>query len=687
MKNAILTAFLLGAAASAAAAQPSGKAVVGTGSAPTADYVWATLRGANAVDVRQTSGALVVQLAGPVFSFNQPWDIVGVPSLRKVFVSNRGANPGTVTVIDADTLQFVQLVTIPGSLELRGMSVDADEGLVYIAGQDAQGPSVFHIDTSSLAAGRSGGVTDVGRGAEDCSVIRAGNAGGTGNGPGKIYFSVRAGVPTGYIGEINVLAGGAFSSADVGIAPIPEVNLPDLMERTVDHRFVFIGCTKIIGTDTVMYVLRINPLVEPLSSALTVQPIVTGIQDLNHRIFDVTWAVDGVGNNRGFVLSSLDAGTPQIREIDQNGAQAPVPPLNANTGGVTPATVRYQLNSERVFVGEVFGTSNTFNIFNAKLPPPVIFQNSQLATGNDPFNFVVMSTPACVISDICPRAGLSAASLLVTVHGSGFQPTSTYGVGAGAVPITAFIDTNTIIVDLGGAGAASLNLQVNNPNFQTGLIDTFFRRYTPEVRNPFSIALPPVSGGYRMLSVPQYTTLTALRAALAGSLGPYNPVLYRVFFYRNGGYVELNTMADDGCDLAGESFWIITRNGGTLTVSEPDVLANAGGSPRVIPLNPGFNMFSQPNMSGSGSMIWNNVLVGTDPTNFGTAVSVGGGTIVGPALEFSGGGYVVADPIVAGRGYWVMNLTTGPAYLVFDPGLVFKAGAPSMAAGGPPPAG
>ena len=89
-----------------------------------------------------------------------------------------------------------------------------------------------------------------------------------------------------------------------------------------------------------------------------------------------------------------------------------------------------------------------------------------------------------------------------------------------------------------------------------------------------------------------------MKAAFAAQLGPYNPVLYRVFFYRQGGYVELNQLPDDGCDLAGEAFWVLTRSGATLTLTEPDVRQNNGGTDRVIPISPGFNLVSLPTLNG-----------------------------------------------------------------------------------------
>jgi hypothetical protein len=184
-----------------------------------------------------------------------------------------------------------------------------------------------------------------------------------------------------------------------------------------------------------------------------------------------------------------------------------------------------------------------------------------------------------------------------------------------------------------------------------------------------------------------------LKAALTAQFGPYNPVLYRVFFYRNGRYVELNTLTDDGCDLAGEAFWMITRSGGTVTFTQPDVRANAGGTNRVIPLNPGFNMISVPMTGGTppaGQINWAAVQVTADPTDFVTLLQsapAAAGILAPAALEFVGGSYVTADPLISGRGYWVENITNQPAYLVFSPASVNKPSFAAGTAGGPPPPG
>lgn len=699
MKHAILTTLLLGAAAIGVSAQESGKAVRVPGPAPRTNYVWMTLRGANAVDVRLTNGTLVRNFpTGAPTNFNQPWDIVGVTSLHRVFISNRGAVPGTVTVLDSDTLQFVALVQVPGSQLLQGMSVSEDESAVFVAGADANGPAVFHIDPATLTpAVRVGGITDPGRGASDCVVLRASNVGGAGSGPGKIYWSVRLPGTGGYIGITNFV-GTSPVSISTGSGPLIAVENPDNMERTPDSRFVFVGCMKRIGIEPPApppppRIIRIDVLTD----SATMPAVGTAIQDLGHRVWDVTWRVDGTGGNRGFILLQVDAGGRDVVEI--NDAGTPIqPPVAADANGVTPSTLRFAPLSDQLFAGELFGTSNRYNYFSAPVAPPVAYTNFQLASGGDPFNFAVLSTPAIVISDITPRAGPDVAGTIATVHGAGFQPGLTAQVGATPVPVT-FIDSNTMTVDFTGLGVGTFGLQINSPNLQTGSFDAFYRNYAAPAIRPLptdpeaQLPLPSAAQGYRMVSYPQYATLTTLKAALTAQLGPYNPVVYRIFFYRQGAYVELNQVVDDGCDLAGESFWVLTRNGGMLTLTEPDVLNNNGGSPRVVPLSPGFNMISQPNFQGGGAVNWANVLVTLDETNFTGAVpvtTIPGQAIVGTAaVEYVNGAYVTADPLIAGRGYWVRNLQNVPAYLVFDPGVVFKpgSGSGSYAGGAPPPAG
>jgi len=68
---------------------------------------------------------------------------------------------------------------------------------------------------------------------------------------------------------------------------------------------------------------------------------------------------------------------------------------------------------------------------------------------------------------------------------------------------------------------------------------------------PRRLTLPSTPGSVIPLKVVRLTRCklrSKLKQQLASQFGPYNPVLYRVFFFRNNRYVELSTMADDGCE-------------------------------------------------------------------------------------------------------------------------------------------
>ncbi len=731
MKQLILAALLAAALMVDARAQESGKTVaVEAGPPPSSDYVWVTINGTtgfnlDSVMIRNTDSTAVMDATGnPVrltgaltYGFTQPYDIVGSRVHRRVFVSNQGN--GTVSVVDSDSLQPIGIVTLAGCTTARGMSLSEDESTIFVAGGNAAGPAVWRISTTTLATdtqpiGAFGDVTHI---AEDCVVIRAGNAGGSGNGPGKLYFSVQtsgtlAPAP-GYIGIVNLMtlpASPPFPApASIGtqVLPLASVNLPTNMERTPDHRFVFVCCNKVPSFGADLRIIRINPLTD-VASAQVVDNV--GITDTNqNRILEVSWTTTSGGANRGIVLAFHTSGAGGglfTREIDDTGQFVAGTAQPGNSGGLTtPLTVRFARNNPLMFVGDDVGTNNGYARYDTTPSPPALGAPIIIGVGSRCLNFAVMPTPAVVISDITPRAGPDSAGTAATVRGAGFQLGLTALAGATPVPITV-IDSTTATVNFTGLVPGTYGLTIRSPNMQAGGFGNFYRNFAPPGIRPLptdpaaQVALPSAGQGYRLCSFPQYATLTALKAAFTAQLGPYNPVLYRVFFYRQGGYVELNQLPDDGCDLAGEAFWVLTRNGATLTLTEPDVRQNNGGTDRVIPISPGFNLVSLPTLNGagtSGTIAWANMHVTADETNFTigspggpvNVTSAAGLLLVEQAIEFVNGGYVLATDLVAGQGCWVRNLSTGPAYLVFSEALITKPGVfkPSFAAGVPPPAG
>jgi hypothetical protein len=729
MKRALWILLLFGVIVPGATGQDSRKAVaVGPGgSSPSSDYVWVTVNDTsginiNSVMIRTTNGTAVkdlanadVQLTGISYQFNRPYDIVGSPLHHRVFVSNQGT--GTVTVVNSDTLKAIGVVPLANATSAKGMSLSEDESTLFIAGHSTAGPAVWRLSTTTLAtdAAPIGQRNDATHDAEDCVVIRAANTGGTGNGPGKVYFSVQAsGAAGGFPGVIGIIDVQALPATPpfpaptfvpVQAAPLAEVAAPTNMDRAPDHSAVYVACTKVATFGADLRLIRINPLTDAMTTQVVKAVSADNTQNL---VTDVSFATIG-GVPKGVILNFENdalAGIIQVtQEIDINGVAVAGTRQAANQGALTgPLSVRLSSQSQQMFVGDIQGTGNGYSRYDATASPPTLQAPQETAVGARCLYFAVMPTPSLVVSDICPRAGVAGASAVATVYGAGFTSGMTVRCGGTTLPAT-FVDANTITVDFGGRPVGLLDiLAIDGQNFARGGLDLFYQNYAPPPKTRLAgaagtqLVLPSALQGYRMVSFPQYATLTNLKAALAAQLGPYNPVLYRVFFYRNGRYVEINQLADDGCDLAGESFWILTRNGGTLTLTDPDVRLNDGASNRVIPINPGFNMISLPQMNAGGTggtMPWGSMRVTANPLIFNPAAPGGpvlvttaqGLAIVEQAVELQNGAYILANNLIAGQGYWINNVTSQPAYLVFQPGLVTKPAVMAAVAGVAPPAG
>src|SRR5204863_441745 len=96
-----------------------------------------------------------------------------------------------ITIIDGDTLTVAGTITVADSQQLKGMVMSDDGNSLYVAGRSISqsAAAVFHVDpvttTNALLA-----FDALGPAAEDCAVIPASVAGGSGNSPGRIYYSV-----------------------------------------------------------------------------------------------------------------------------------------------------------------------------------------------------------------------------------------------------------------------------------------------------------------------------------------------------------------------------------------------------------------------------------------------------------------------------------------------------------------
>jgi hypothetical protein len=685
MKTLLWTALVLGAALSTVEAQNRAAAVV---DAP---------QGSNAFVASSSSTVTVVPPSGPNVTlngtsghtFSTPYDIVSVPRYNRMVVSNLVG--GTVSVFSSDApFTFVTTVTMPGAIELRGMSVSGDEEWVFIAGRHAVGPTtnpaVFQLRMSDLNGTLLGEIADDTRIPEDVVVINASQVGGTGSVPGKVYFSVPSSAPTGYIGVIPVNPAGPITRINVGpAAPVPpparlvNVTTPTQLERSPDHSVIFGGCTTL--TSLSQRLIRVVP--GPTDTAT--DPVVrTLLKSGTHTVLDIAFRPFAGPGHRAYV-NALDAfaGAPVIIEVDENGTDLLT--QNEPTSVPQAGRIRFDSISPLVYIGTT-GTGlqyGTWDPFNAAASVSLV------GTAASPRAFAfALAAATPVIATICPKGQVTAPLSTVEIQGGGFVAgavvvfiNNATGARIG-VPETV-LSSGAIQADVSALPTPALyDVEVTNPDAQVTTISGHYLAMTGLVPSPaYSVTLPSRFQGYEMRSFPQYFTLADLNAAVTAQLGGYNPSNIRIFIHEGGEYVEASQVAGP-CDLSGRPFWVLTRFGATLTLSRPSVADNhaatAGADQRVVPLYPGWNMIAQPHFDsspppGRGGMRVTDILVydSSDLSNLigGLPTAVGLNAVSNP-FERVGGQYVeltsTLDRLEAGQGYWIRNNNPGLIFLSFQ---------------------
>jgi hypothetical protein len=645
------------------------------------EYVWITRRasGSGGVTIFDSTGNGVAQLAGAAYGFDQPYGIVSAPVHKLVVVSNSGATPGTVTLLHADTFQPLNVLTIPGSSNLTEMSLSADQNSVFIAGQDVAGPAVFRVDLPSGSSARAGGTVGSGP-ATGVAVIRASNAGGSGIGPGKVYFSVFS---ADQVYEINLLTGGTTTLIQYGSGAYPGLSQPRTLARLPDHSAVY--ATAVTTGPTVMDWVRIDPA-QPISAATVVQLDATSMA-FGNSVTDATF-LNVLGTPRGFALVTRDASPTEIVEINLNGQAlggasyrsvgAAVQGVNLHPGRNTAYMGASSTTDQNFYTSDISGV--TPGLLTAVVD--VAFNQN----GATRFAFVPPPPPP-TITDLWPVGlvtGGAPGTATIRVKGSGFQPgTSVFGeLGAartGALPVV-FVDSATLDVDVSGFAPGSLyDIVAANPDAQETTVSTIFQALPPASPSPpFVSPLPSSAEGYALRSFPQYHTRAELEAAVTAQLGSYNAAFYRIFFWSSGRYVELDRAgAEDVPDLTGRGFFVLTRFGQSLTLSRPDAGLNTAGGNRVVVLQPGWNIVANPLINGTNrTILYSSVNVTQDPALVSGITSAAGV----PALlstqpwEYVDRAYRRSDRMTAGQAYWIYNLSSGPLFLIINAAQVNLAG-------------
>jgi hypothetical protein len=364
-----------------------------------------------------------------------------VPRYDRIVVSNNGN--GTVTVIDATTFAFVQNVSLTGATNARGLSVSEDEEFVFIAAEHTGNPAAFQLRMADLTQTLAGEITDPTAFAEDVVVISANRVGGSGTGPGKVYFSIPSSSPAGYIYVLSINPPGAPTSIQTAAGGLANIHTPTAMTRLPDHSAVFVACTTNDLANT-LRVLRITPGVADVAT----QPVVkAAIQNLANNITDIAFRPGGPPF-RGYINGQVDSSPYLINEIDGTGAALAV----GTRATAVPASgrIRYDGFPPRLYIGETSGTSGSYGVADASSQPVGAVAVTTVPVGQSgPSSFAfVQGPPGPVISGVHPSGMVSVAGSVVEIVGANFSAGST---------VTFFDDTGVPFPrPLVSAGAGSL---------------------------------------------------------------------------------------------------------------------------------------------------------------------------------------------------------------------------------------
>lgn len=654
------------------------------------EYTYVTNPGTGAVRVfdSQTLAALPAGPDGPnpmaIAAANRS---IGVLSRNRIYVANRLTNPGVISIIDTRLLRVVKTVTITGSANLGGLAVSEDTNTLFIAGRRPAAPAqagVFSLDLNDETTQAYVGGLNSASSAADCEVIPALLVGGTGNGPGRVYFSS----PADNVIGVLYLAGPVGSST---IAPPATTSAPSQMERSPDGTFVLVACSSSIIPER--KVIRVVP--SPPANTTDALTVTIGF-GMSPVTTDVTFRGNQTAPPFTSYFCTQDPSGDRLHQIEVSPTGAITNSGSTVINGFTNE-VRHDPFTDRVYVADLSGTGNNFVRLNAATTPPSA-PTPVAAGAAGPLSFTFAPAPPDpTVDSASPTAEISSAPFQIEIKGTGFIAGSSRAqIFNLSFPVdattTTVIDPETIRATFPAQAAGLLwHVIVINNSGRSGQINQYFETMAanPPIP-PFTAPIPSMGQGYRLVSLPQYAQITDLRAALSAQLGPYNPVLYRVFLYQNAQYVELNqTDPASFLDLTGKGFWALSRNGSLLTMTSPDVTQNTPGGRRVTALAHGWNMISQPWINGpTNTILYTNVQVSPNGNLVPLVAASVSVDVSNQPFAYVGGQYVLVNQMTAGEAYWVFNNNPQTIYMIIDRvNVTLKAGSDPPPVYTTPPSG
>lgn len=236
----------------------------------------------------------------------------------------------------------------------------------------------------------------------------------------------------------------------------------------------------------------------------------------------------------------------------------------------------------KLYIGKSSG--NQLTVLN--LEPPISIDSISVATSPYRVAFLLKK-----IGFIQPQVSPKEGGIEVIIYGQNFLEDVQVKLD-GSLVLTEYISPGVIKFISPPKGPGSYPLVVINPDGEWDEVS--FHYAEPTLRR---ISLP--SGiyveDYRMLSMPLFTAGTFLAYALESGLGPYDPTVWRVFRWDSllGGYIEyqeyLSLLEKKVIpqDITGTAFWIIVRDGGSITIAGLESMDISNTSGIYILLEPG----------------------------------------------------------------------------------------------------
>lgn len=316
----------------------------------------------------------------------------------------------------------------------------------------------------------------------------------------------------------------------------------------------------------------------------------------------------------------------------------------------------------------------------------VMIRSVDAAGNSNPSSSITVTVSAPVILYANPRGLAPGSTTDVEIVGMAFD----LGTNPNAVSFSPFSSTpNAASFSFTGAGSTLINSVVGPsvPTGQVGAMDISVMNQNGSSTGAPSICAysDPFAGSlsiglragdtieaYQMISMPVYDNPSNFFAAVQNAMGPYDVTLYRLWRYNSisTAYEELPDGIESTqlLDLAGYSFWLISRNGGTIPVGQG--LSTKENAFVYVPLKPGWNQIANPY---SGDVVWGNVRVGQNlnvaPTVAALTPNPSTDPIFQNAFFWDGSGSYVqvtpADAMVPTLGYWVFNGTNEVQVLYF----------------------